>query len=394
MRGSRRAAAALLSLVAVVGLGRGAGVADAAPEGVVLTPIDNPLVALPPAAGASLIRYPSTSVTGEPITLTGSLLTPKKRPPAGGWPLAVWGHMTTGGADACAPSTAAAGSSALTDMTSGDLIVSGLLKRGFAVVRPDYEGIGSPGPHPYLIGSSLARSMVDAAKGAVAADPRIGRDVVVAGHSEGAVAALFAAAEPARDWGDLRLRAAAAVTPPTRMGDIVDGVAEVPVKAGSATGELVGLAALLISGGKTVDRAFARTIDHGGLSVRAQRLMPQVETRCYRDLSSERSFGALAPSELLGLRGTAAKAGLAAIARRNDVAGLQMPAGLPVRMDAGLVDEVAPAPFVSGLADLYRRRGTAVTFATHPAGHSTVPRAPQAAAEVSTWLARKVHSTG
>ena len=51
------------------------------------------------------------------------------------------------------------------------------------MVRPDYEGIGSAGPHPYLIGRSLATSVIDAATAARAIDPRIGQDVVVARHS-------------------------------------------------------------------------------------------------------------------------------------------------------------------------------------------------------------------
>ena len=64
--------------------------------------------------------------------------------------------------------------------------------------------------------------------------------------------------------GALQLKAVAAVTPPTRLGDIVHVVARVPVRAGSPTGELVALAALLISGASTVDPAFADLVTYGG----------------------------------------------------------------------------------------------------------------------------------
>ena len=379
------------AVAAVLGLALSGSLLTAAPASAAatLTPVSNPLVALPAAGDAYLIDYPSTSVKGRPITLTGSLLLPKRKAPADGYPLAVWNHMTTGGADACAPSRARRGGTALTDMTSGDRVVEGLLQKGFAVVRPDYEGIGSPGPHPYLIGSSLARSVIDAAH-AVAGSNGIGRDVVVAGHSEGAVATLFAGAADRAEWRDLRLRGVAALTPPTRMADLVTGVAQVPFTAGNATGEFGGLAALMIAGAWTVDPGFAKLSKAGGLSSRAQRLMPLVEKICYRDLSGPRAFGGLAPAELPGPRGEAAVAGLARVADRNDVTHLRLPRRLPIRLDAGLFDSVAPQPFVADLADTYRARGNRVVLASHPAGHSGLPRDRAAAAEVVTWLSRLV----
>lgn len=381
--------ATALGVVGAVGVnGVGAGPVAAVPAAV-LTPVSNPVVALPAAGQAFTVRYRSTSIAGEPVMLTGSLLLPKRPAPAAGWPLAVWNHMTTGGADACAPSRATKGSPSLAYMTSGDRIVEGLLDKGFAVVRPDYEGIGSPGPHPYLIGASLARAVIDAARAVAAAEPRIGRSVVVSGHSEGAVASLFAAAAPRTAWGGLRLKAVAAVTPPTRLGDIVHVVARVPVRAGAPTGELVALAALLISGASTVDPAFASLVAHGGgLSPAATALMPLVEKVCYRELAGPRAFGALAPADLLGVNGAQAEQRLAAIVDDNDVAHLGLPVSLPIRIDAGASDIVAPVPLVNGLVDAYRARGSRVDVAVHPGGHSQVPRDPAAAGQVADWLSR------
>ena len=297
--------------------------------------------------------------------------------------------MTTGGADACAPSRATKASPSLAYMTSGDRIATDLLGKGFAVVRPDYEGIGSPGPHPYLIGKSLARAVIDAARAVAAAEPRVGRRVVVSGHSEGAVASLFAAAAPRAEWGALQLKAVAAVTPPTRLGDIVHVVARVPVRAGSPTGELVALAALLISGASTVDPAFADLVTYGGgLSPAATALMPLVEKVCYRELAGPRAFGALAPADLLGARGARAQQHLATIVDHNDVVHLRLPTSLPIRIDSGAVDIVAPAPFINDLVETYRARGSRVDVAVHPGGHSQVPRDPVTAAEVADWLSR------
>ncbi|GEE00974.1 hypothetical protein nbrc107696_14200 [Gordonia spumicola] len=382
-----RAAAGLVAAV-VVGL-VGAPPAYGAPRVVERTTVTNTVVALPAAASTTLIRYRSTSVRGRPTTMTGTLLLPRSAPPTSGWPLAVWSHMTVGAADACAPSLARRGDPELAHMTSGDAIVQGLLRAGFAVVRPDFDGIGGPGPHPYLIGSSLATSVIDAARAVAASDRRIGRDVVVAGHSEGAVASLFAAAQPASAWGRLRLKAVVAVTPPTEMGTIVDTIAESPV-GGGPIADLTGLAALLISGASAADPAVARLASDGGLSRRASQLMRQVETRCYGRLTARDSFGGLAPSQMLGPRGERFKHALVRVVAANDVATLRFPRGLPIRIDAGYVDGVAPYPLVSKLVDVYRSHGSHVDFAGHLAGHTPVPTTPGTPAAIVGWLLQRM----
>lgn len=68
-----------------------------------------------------------------------------------------------------------------------------------------------------------------------------------------------------------------------------------------------------------------------------------------------------------------AKKALVAIADRNDVSHLRLNTRLPVRIDAGSYDAVAPLPLVRGLADAYRRDGVRVSFSVHPTGHTPVP---------------------
>ena len=48
------------------------------------------------------------------------------------------------------------------------------LKAGYAVVRTDYEGLGTPGAHPYLIGASEGRAMLDMVRAARKLDRRLG----------------------------------------------------------------------------------------------------------------------------------------------------------------------------------------------------------------------------
>lgn len=135
------------------------------------------------------ILYTSTDVrwnSGQ-IPVSGTLYLPAGAPPPGGWPLLAWGHGTAGIADVCAPSWT-------THDERDATYLNRWLGAGFAVVVTDYQGLGGPGPHPYLYWQAEARSVLDSARAAFAARPGlIANKVVVAGQSQGAGAALGAA---------------------------------------------------------------------------------------------------------------------------------------------------------------------------------------------------------
>ncbi|MGB3771116.1 MAG: lipase family protein [Rhodococcus sp. (in: high G+C Gram-positive bacteria)] len=341
------------------------------------------------AERTALIRYSSRAADGSPADMTGSVLFPRVAPPTDGWPIAVLSHMTVGSADRCAPSTMQAGHPELVRAHSLDAVAARMLDAGFVVVRPDFEGIGTPGPHPYLMGRPLARSVIDAARASTGLDDRIGRDVALVGHSEGAVASLFAAAADTSDWGPLRLRSVAAVTPPTEMRRILELATPVTV-AGPGIGDTVALAALLIGGASTVDPEFAEAVRSGGLSERAAALLPDIETKCFGELASADSFGGLAPSMLLGPEGARVAAMLGTVADDNDVRHLRIDPAVPIRLDAGLFDPVAPAPLIAGLAEKYRSAGSDVTYAVQPGARTPVPSLPAAADEIAQWSIQRV----
>lgn len=144
-------------------------------------------------AGATLWRilYHSTSVTGSDIAVSGYVVVPTATAPAGGYPVIAWAHGTTGVARTCAPSlfSNAPDSSGIYLAPDLDSYVSA----GYVVAATDYEGLGGPGVHPYLVGDSEGDNVLDAA---VAAGQLPGvhdsKDVVIVGHSQGGQAALFA----------------------------------------------------------------------------------------------------------------------------------------------------------------------------------------------------------
>jgi acetyl esterase/lipase len=130
--------------------------------------------------------YCSKAARGALVPASGVVLIPYGKPPAGGWPVVVWAHGTAGVGRPCAPSL------------MKDLYYSwqGLLQwpmLGYAVVAPDYAGLGTDVSHQYLAAPAQAQDVMNAVPAARKAVPDLGRKWVAIGHSQGAAAVLFAA---------------------------------------------------------------------------------------------------------------------------------------------------------------------------------------------------------
>ena len=108
----------------------------------------------------TLLLYRSPSVDGKTTVVSGTVAIPKGKAPKGGWPVVTWAHGTVGIADVCAPSRSAM------PANYDSPLLKRWLKAGYAVVRTDYEGLGTPGEHPYLIGDSEGRSVLDMVRAA------------------------------------------------------------------------------------------------------------------------------------------------------------------------------------------------------------------------------------
>ncbi|RSN63782.1 alpha/beta hydrolase family protein [Actinomadura sp. WAC 06369] len=168
--------------------------------------------ALPSAAANRTVAYTSEGADGRPVTVTGTVAIPRGTPPRGGWPVLSWAHGTTGTADVCAPSADTADGPAHDYLAVTERYLDRWVAQGYAVVQTDYEGLGTPGGHPYMHGRSEANAVVDIVRAARGLDRRIGRNWYVAGHSQGGHAALFTAA--ARQTPrDVRLQGALVLAP-------------------------------------------------------------------------------------------------------------------------------------------------------------------------------------
>ena len=106
-------------------------------------------------------------------------------------------------------------------MPTGDSYIYGdlnaWLRAGYAVMRTDYQGLGTPGKHPYLIGAAEGRSVLDIVTAARQLDPKIAKRYLISGHSQGGQAALFAAGLASSWQPKLRLRGTVAFAPASHI---------------------------------------------------------------------------------------------------------------------------------------------------------------------------------
>ncbi|MCL6330298.1 alpha/beta hydrolase [Pectobacterium carotovorum subsp. carotovorum] len=139
------------------------------------------------AADQYRILYHSRSgVDGKsPRDDTGAVFIPKGETPEGGWPVVVWTHGTIGVAAACAPS--------LNPRSARDAqYLNTWLSLGFAIVAPDYAGLGSDGLHHYLNSRGEAWSVLDGVKASLSTFP-LRNQLTLVGQSQGAHAAFATA---------------------------------------------------------------------------------------------------------------------------------------------------------------------------------------------------------
>ena len=142
-----------------------------------------------PGSGENLrLLYTSTDgIKGTaPIVVSGALFLPQGPAPAEGWPLLVWSHGTVGIADVCAPSWTGY-------VPFHREHLSRWLDQGFAIAASDYQGLGTPGIHPYLATQPAAYSNLDLVRAIQTTELPISKKVLVAGQSQGASAAIATA---------------------------------------------------------------------------------------------------------------------------------------------------------------------------------------------------------
>ena len=161
------------------------------------------------------ILYATTRDDHTPAVASALVLVAAQVPP-GPRPVLAWAHGATGIGRGCAPS--------LLDKPLGGGAMPGLdqvLARGWVVVATDYTGLGTAGPHPFLIGQGEARSVLDAVRATrhltgVTVDDR----TAVWGHSQGGNAALWTGALAPTYAPDVQVIGVAALAPGSQLTEL------------------------------------------------------------------------------------------------------------------------------------------------------------------------------
>ena len=174
-------------------------------------------------ARATRILYSSVDAQGRPMAVSGTVLTPTAPwTGAGERPVIGYAVGTQGASDRCAPSRT---------LSTGEQYegvgITSLLDRGHTVVVTDYEGLGTPGAHTYMVRESQAHAVLDSVRAAAQVDGAeviASSPVALAGYSQGGGASA-AAAELAPAYApELDLKGAYAGAPPADLVQVADRI--------------------------------------------------------------------------------------------------------------------------------------------------------------------------
>lgn len=175
------------------------------------------------AASMDIVTHISRSgIDDTQSEVTTSVFVPKGDAPEGGFPIVALANRTTGIAPECAQSL----SPTLLGLAP---TVAALLKAGYVVAVPDFQGLGKPAAedtgnqyNPYLDSTTAGYNMVDAVQAAHIAVPQSSASWLPMGIGEGGQAA-WAANELADNYSyELELAGSVSISPISDINGLLD----------------------------------------------------------------------------------------------------------------------------------------------------------------------------
>jgi pimeloyl-ACP methyl ester carboxylesterase len=301
-----------------------------------------------------LVLYKQVGVNGKMVPVSGIVSIPKGTAPKQGFPVVTYAHGTTGIADSCAPSRDTGPSSGANEADTGIApLLNTWIKDGYAVVRTDYEGLGTPGVHPYLIGRSEGYGVLDIVLAARQLSSSLSNRIVISGHSQGGQAALWASSLAPKYTPSLKLLGTLAFAPQSHTAAEASFLTTV-----SSTG-LTPLAGMILRG---IDVAYPSLHIASLLTPAGAALYPQTLTKCLGQLESTSSFGGLPLDQLVSKTANLAPA-IKDIAA-NDPDNLEIKGS--VLIEQGLADTTVLPAFDQELSQELAKNGAKVTYHTWP----------------------------
>lgn len=304
-----------------------------------------------PAGGEGYgILYWSTAPDGSLVPVSGVLFVPSEAP--GPLPVVAWAHGTEGLGDGCAPSVGFfAGEGDL------DALAAHAIESGAVFVATDYQGLGTPGEHPYMVNELSARNVLDSIRAAArftATENPVG---LLIGQSQGASAVLYAAEIQPTYAPDVALRGAAALSVPyglTRLADSLQG------------SRSFGYVLMTVHGYETAYPELKATA--ADLTPAGRTALDTIGSACIGQIFDE--YAGRSDAEF-GLAPVLDAPAFQAELNRNDLA-RTVPA-VPVFIGHGELDDVIPLASARALEEAYCAEGVVVEGRIYPgAGHVDV----------------------
>jgi alpha-beta hydrolase superfamily lysophospholipase len=329
--------------------------------------------ALPSAAQNILVLYHTTALDGKDRAVSGTVAIPKGTPPRGGWPVIGWAHGTTGDAPACTPSMDTPAGPVHDYLGPIDPVLDALVAHGYAVVQTDYQGQGTPGVHPYLVGTAEARDTIDMVRAARILAPQLSSRWVAMGHSQGGHAVLFTTTTAASWAPELQLLGGVAEAPAAFISPFIRSLTtNQKATPAFAFGALILQAAAASDPAVKLDQV---------LTPAALALLPQTLDRCSGALYRADSWGGIVPAA--AFRSDAVLEPLLRFAAANDAAALHPP--VPLFIAQGSTDTTIPQTSTDALDKALCANGATVRYDVYQGlGHR--PIVPAALNDALDWI--------
>lgn len=302
------------------------------------------------------VLYRSVDALGQPMAVTGTVLVPTT--PwlgLGSRPLVSYAVGTRGVGDDCAPSyTLSQGAD------YEGLFIKAAIDQGWAVAVTDYQGLGTPGLHTYMVGPSQGHAVLDMARAAQRL-PGTGLStstpVGLMGYSQGGGAAGWAAELAGSYAPELKIK-----------GSVLGGVpGDLTATAEFLDGSLAVAFALMASIG--LDAAYPELDLESYLNDRGQQLVQTSQELCLVDVDG---FSTLISTAFTDIDDYVTTNPLDTPAWQSRLAGTKLgkaKPNAPVFQYHGAVDEIVPFPQAAALRRTWCNKGATVTWTVLPGEH-------------------------
>ena len=218
--------------------------------------------------------------------------------------------------------------------------------------------------------------MLDIVRAARKLNQKIGSKVIIAGHSQGGHAALWAASLAPRYTPELKVRGTVAFAPASHLGEQFSLAHAINTPGGGTTG----LGSLIIRGADVADPALGIP---GLLTPEASALYGQTLTDCLDTLDQSTSWGGLAPSQIF--RADADLTPLLAFINQ-DVDPEDLTIRTPVRIEQGTADTTVLKLFTDPLVTEYKQHHVPVTYKTYAGIDHAHVVTGKPAADATKWI--------